>query len=443
MNASVALAFDRSARSYDADGRLHVRVSNISKAAVNPYYGREIPRCEELGLDSGRVYYLLRDPEELEKAAPTFNNLPLLSKHVPVSAADEESHQPEFVVGSLGTDAEWRAPYLRNSLVIWSAGAIAAVESRDVCELSSAYRYDADMTPGTYKGLHFDGVMRNIRGNHVALVESGRAGSDVVVGDSQLEGSLMALKSRTALMLSGALAGVIGPRLAQDAAIDFSKFVGGVNRQNYKTSTKDLPARIVRAVTSKLAQDEGLDVDDVVAVIGALNGVVPATEPDAIEEPMTLDDDGGDVVSRIVALLEGKVDDETMSAIRAMGGTAADAYPDEEDADDGDKPPMKDKPAMDAASILASARAESRAIRDAERDVFPVVGQVVAMDTAAEVYAFALEHRGVDLTGVPKSGYRALFKALPAPAAAAPRIAQDESALSSVVRDAPRLKRAL
>ena len=421
MTLNVEMAFDRSTRSYDADGRLHVRVSNISKAAVNPYYGREIPRAEELGLDPNRVYYLLRDPEELEKAIGTFNNLPLLSKHVPVSSTDEESHQPDFIVGSLGTDGEWRAPYMRNSLVVWAASAIAGIESRDVQELSAGYRYDADMTPGTYKGLHFDGRMTNIRGNHVALVESGRAGSDVVVGDSQFEGPIM-LKSRTALMLSGALAAVIGPRLAQDAQIDFSKMVDGVNRQNFAKTTKDLPARLVRAVTPKLAQDEGLDVDDVVKIIGAIEGGVPAAETDMIDEPAALDDDG-DIVGKICAMLEGKVDDDTLASIRAMGGTAADEDPD----DEKDEPPPKDdKPAMDAAlrRVRADAAADFKALREAERDVFPHVGEVVAMDSAADVYGFALEQAGVDLTGIPKSGYRAMLKALPVPGNER-RIAQD------------------
>jgi len=81
------LAFDRSsARAYDADGRLHVKMSNISKATVNPYYGHEIPDYERLGLDPDRVYNLLRHPEELEKGAPTFNNCPILAEHVPVCA---------------------------------------------------------------------------------------------------------------------------------------------------------------------------------------------------------------------------------------------------------------------------------------------------------------------------------------------------------------------
>jgi hypothetical protein len=223
---------------------------------------------------------------------------------------------------------------------------------------------------------------------------------------------------------------MITPRLAQDAQIDFARLVQGVNRKNYAKATKDLPARVLRAVTPKLAQDGGMDIDDVVGIIGALNGAVPASEPDAMP---AIDDDGGDVVGRIVAMLEGKVDDETLSAIRAMGGTAADADPEEDDAagePDGDEPPpfdKKDKPAMDAAirKVRADAAADFKALREAEREVFPYVGEVVAMDSAADVYGFALEQMKVDLAGVPKSAFRAVLKALPVPGSDRPRIAQD------------------
>jgi hypothetical protein len=94
MEAPHGLAFDRaSVRTYDRDGRLHVEVTNISKAAVNPYIGREIPDWKALGLNPDGVYKLLRDPDELAKAAPTFNNIPVLSRHKPVTADD---HNPEI-----------------------------------------------------------------------------------------------------------------------------------------------------------------------------------------------------------------------------------------------------------------------------------------------------------------------------------------------------------
>lgn len=182
--ARLGLALDyASARSYDADGRLHVALTHISKANICPYLGKEIPGAEDLGLDPEKVYQLLRDADELAKAAPTFNNLPLLSKHVPVGADD---HQPDLVIGSTGTNAAFELPYLDNSLVVWARSAIDDIEAEEKKELSSAYRYRADMTPGEYLGEPYDGVMRDIVGNHVALVREGRAGTDVVVNDSAL-----------------------------------------------------------------------------------------------------------------------------------------------------------------------------------------------------------------------------------------------------------------
>jgi 8-oxo-dGTP pyrophosphatase MutT (NUDIX family) len=181
--AMDSFAFDRgSVRSYDVDGRLHLSATNISKSNVCEYLGREIPGADELGLDLSRKYRLWRHPDELAKAAPTFNNIPVLSRHVPVSAED---YQPDLVIGSTGTDATFDKPYLKNSLVIWAKDAITGVEREIKKELSSAYRYKPDFTPGTTPdGERFDAVMRSIVGNHVAVVTDGRAGPDVVVADS-------------------------------------------------------------------------------------------------------------------------------------------------------------------------------------------------------------------------------------------------------------------
>lgn len=180
MKPAPEFAFDRSMRSKDADGRLHVERCNISKAAVNPYMGPEIPGWQGLGLDANKIYFLLRDPEEMRKGAASFNNLPVLITHVPVSASDPRQ---DLIVGTTGSDAAFEAPYLKTSMAIWTAEAISLIESRRQQQLSSSYRYTPDMTAGEFEGIHYDGIMRNIVGNHVALVEVGRAGPDVVVTD--------------------------------------------------------------------------------------------------------------------------------------------------------------------------------------------------------------------------------------------------------------------
>lgn len=185
MDNALRIAMDRdSVRDFDQDGRLHVQVANISKANICPYVGKEIPRWEELGLDPDKLYRLLRDPEELAKGASTFNGIQLLRRHEPVSVDD---HRMWDIVGTTGSGAKFEAPYLRNSLHVWTKEGINLIESEAQKELSSGYHYDADMTPGEYDGQPFDGTMRNIVGNHVALVKDGRVGSDVVVGDGAEE----------------------------------------------------------------------------------------------------------------------------------------------------------------------------------------------------------------------------------------------------------------
>lgn len=355
------IALDRgTVRRIDADGRLHVAVNNISKANVCPYYGWEIPNAEAMGLDRNRVYQLLRDPAELEKGAHTFNNLPLLSKHVPVSADKPEK---ALVVGSTGTDASFASPYLTNSLVVWDSSAIAGIETGDQRELSSAYRYVADMTPGVYEGVPFDGRMTQIVGNHVALVPVGRAGADVVVSDSlPAEMKSMKLSKKAARAALGAL---LLPQLAQDSAVTKIREVadkGGTVEQLAADAAKAFPDAKIDIDQLKNYLKLGLD-----------------------EEPENKEDKDGD---------GKKAEDEDDEEARKKR--------EQEEKDE------KSKAAMD--SMLARAKAETRAemlaLRKAEEDVRPLVGAVAAMDSAEAVYRFALdqcavEHKDVHVSALP------------------------------------------
>jgi uncharacterized protein len=176
----MLLALDRAAgasvrRRYDADGRLHVYKAKLTRTSVNPYKGSEIPNWKSLGLDRDRVYQMLRDPKELRNAAASFSALPLMSEHVQVSS---EGHPPGLIIGALAMDAAFVDPDLFCSIAVWNRDAIEAIESNELRQLSCGYAYKADMTPGIFRGRRYSGVMRGIVGDHVALVDSGRAGSD-------------------------------------------------------------------------------------------------------------------------------------------------------------------------------------------------------------------------------------------------------------------------
>jgi 8-oxo-dGTP pyrophosphatase MutT (NUDIX family) len=179
------MSFDRkSVRFIDHDGQMQVEITNISKANVCPYVGNEIPDYEKLGLDPEKMYQLYRDPQELAKATDSFDGRFLLDEHIPVYGENYAEKVQSHIIGTVLAPV-FEAPYLKASLIIASPDAQEAIRSGEQKELSCGYHYRADMTPGVAEGKPYDGIMRDIVGNHVALVKEGRAGPDVCVNDSQ------------------------------------------------------------------------------------------------------------------------------------------------------------------------------------------------------------------------------------------------------------------
>ncbi|MFR1027724.1 MAG: DUF2213 domain-containing protein [Parasutterella sp.] len=87
--------------------------------------------------------------------------------------------------GNYRTDGAFEAPFLVNSLHIYDQDARSRIEDGSMRELSLAYTFEPDFTPGeTPDGEKYDYVQRKIRANHPALVETGRAGPEVRVRDS-------------------------------------------------------------------------------------------------------------------------------------------------------------------------------------------------------------------------------------------------------------------
>lgn len=427
------LAFDRaSVRSFDGNGRLQVTKSNISKANVCPYYGREIPGADDLGLDPDKIYRLWRHPDELKKAAPTFNNIPVLCIHTPDFPGDPPR---EYRVGTTHSGSDFDGTYLCNGLSVWDNSAIAGIETEEQKELSSSYQYKADMTPGTTPdGDEYDGVMRDIVGNHVALVETGRAGSDVLVADSlPLELKYMKL-DRKGVAIRAALGAFLKPRLAQDAA---PKEITAI-LNSHKT-----PKAIAQAVANKyktrLAADMELEPEELVEIIEASADEVEPEE----ENKLSGDDDNESIIS---LLREAGVSEEVIAKISAALSPAT-AEDEDKDDDKGDKDKKDDKvskTAMDSAIRLAADSATKRAaenfraVREAEQAVRPLIGDVIAMDSAEAVYRTALEQSDIDISDVHPSAFPSLVKmAISQKENKRPVIAQDSASISDFEKEFP------
>ncbi|EFN6184300.1 DUF2213 domain-containing protein [Escherichia coli] len=368
------LAFDKATvRSFDKDGRLHIEVTPISKANVCPYYGREIPNYRSLGLQPDKFYYLLRDPKELAKAASTFNNIPLLNEHIPVTAADP---QKMAVVGSTGTDAEFDGTYLKNSLVVWDADSIAGIETDEKKELSSAYRYVADMTPGVHEGQPYDGVMRDIVGNHVALVTEGRAGSDVVVGDSIPTG----MKSMSELTKK--LMAVITPMLASDEKPE----------EVEKKVQKVVEDEATRAERNNESEAERLK-----------------REEDELKEREERERKEREERERKEREERERKEREERERKEREERERKERDRDRKEADD------ENKAAMDAALIRKAEENVMGRIRqanEARECVRALVGDVslVAMDSAESIYRFALDSIGAEHKGVHPSALKSMVE---------------------------------
>jgi len=415
---TLTLALDASVRKIDENGFLHVAVSNISKANVCPYYGWEMPGDN---LDQDRVYMLLRAPEELAKAAPTANNLPLLSEHLPV---DPDNIPHEAIVGATGTDAVFDAPYLKNSLVIYQREAIEGVQSSDKVELSCGYRYTLDLTPGEFEGVAYDGVMRDIVFNHVALVDAGRAGPDVLVADHLPEG-IMKNKHKLdpkALEVAHAVHGFLRGKLAGDKAPS----LGEVKALTSKVTADRFPKQR-EALAGVIKQQFGLTAD---ADLEDLQDLLEEMQEGGDDDEEGLD---ADPLQALTSMLENRLSPEDFQAASELLGKIApqaDAKPAAPAAQapnpaapaakPGEAPKaadteegMVDKKAMDRALATAEQRGAQlamdrfKALRAAEEEVRPIIGTLSSPpDTPEAIYKLALDAAKVDLTGVPPQSYK-------------------------------------
>jgi len=82
-------------------------------------------------------------------------------------------------VGHAGSHVRFSDGFVEVALVITDQEAIDSIERGDTQEVSAGYRVDYDPTPGvTPEGESYDGIQRNIRVNHIAVVSKGRAGKN-------------------------------------------------------------------------------------------------------------------------------------------------------------------------------------------------------------------------------------------------------------------------
>lgn len=426
-------------REVDGNGFLRVDANNITKTQVAPYLGREIPHWKDFGLESEKVYYVLRPEEELKKAVKTFNNLPLTRKHIEV---DVDNVPKEDIIGSMGDSAEFNSPYIKNSLIVYDKKEIEKILSGKKKELSCGYTYTPIPESGEFNGEHYDFKMTDIVGNHVALVKEGRAGHDVMVSDTieKVKEKIMGLFRKKEI--------VADEKKEEKVGVVMKEFKDGELKSGSGEKVTD-PKQAMAIALSEAdnvakdkeipeKQDEPEKAGDKKALDKGENKVEEKSEEVLVKDKCSAkDEEEKDLKGKEKeAFAEGveygeKKEKEEPKKLDSEHESEGEKKALKEEAKDEDKKEEKKEEkvqakdeamVMDIDSIKAEAREAGRqeAITDykareiARKAVRKVVGDVdvFAFDSAEEIYKFACEKSGLNLTDV--ASYKDVFRGLSA-----------------------------
>ncbi len=437
-----------SRRHKDINGYLHVEISPLTKETVNPYRGREIPYWDILGLDPEKIYNGYRAGSELQKALNTFNGIPVLDRHKNDSA---DMPLKDERVGFTGTSAKWEAPYIMNALIITDSKAIELIESNKQRELSASYRYKPVFESGSFNGEKYDFIMTDIQANHIALVEEGRAGSDVLVYDS-LGGEL---RSRSPSQ-PPQLLGTASARTCRSTAGQNNKIAGEKKMAKNVEELKQTLDAFVTAFQNFLSEEEqeaahaadsndsykdamekaGCDSENEVEQKAFAEGVKYGEElirnnaerkklnseheSEGMKKAMDTAGCDSENEAEQKAFAEGvKYGEELIRSNEERKKL------DSEHESEGMKKVMHandtalSKAAFDETIKQAEERGANRAVEqmkslyNAAADVKKTVSvNPLAYDSASDIYKEALKREGVDFTGVDKSAYQSLYKSI-------------------------------
>lgn len=249
---------EASHRSYDENGFLTVDKSPILSTDVLQYLGKEFGVEEVAGvkIEPDKIYTVRIPREELEKAAQSFELLPIVDGHQWLSGGLNDGDAKKYQEGTTGSGA-----YVDNDgklfvpLKFTGKGILEHLKE-GVEELSASYSHDLRLDDTGQA----DFVAVNITGNHVALVERGRCGSGVRVFNNN-EVEKMKTKNEIALLVDG-------------KKIDLAKFFAEEQQEeahqdgSISENDGEIDKRAVIDEIGGILKDKGLDEEIIRTVIG-------------------------------------------------------------------------------------------------------------------------------------------------------------------------------
>ncbi|MFY1028167.1 DUF2213 domain-containing protein [Actinobacillus seminis] len=180
----MSIAQDK--KEIDTNGWFEVKDNPLSKEGVFLYRGAQItlpdgskpPHLNEL-------YPVYRSAEEIESAVDSFKLIPWIDEHTMLGGEHigMTPAEKKGVSGVVGEEVYFKDGTLYGNIKVFSEKFARLIENGKK-ELSLGYRCSYEHKPGEWKGQKYEYIQRDLRGNHLALVDKGRMGADVRVMDN-------------------------------------------------------------------------------------------------------------------------------------------------------------------------------------------------------------------------------------------------------------------
>lgn len=165
------------------EGYLRSRAT-IARIGIQTYYNEDgSPRRE------------LRLPEEVANpdSLASFGMKALTNDH-PDTWLDAYNTK-EYQIGTTDSTVTYDYGFVKVNVNITDGDAIQDIKEGKR-ELSAGYECNLDFTPGEWRGQKYDAIQRNIRANHVSLVDKGRAGPEARIHiDEKLDTKTMTVEA--------------------------------------------------------------------------------------------------------------------------------------------------------------------------------------------------------------------------------------------------------
>lgn len=186
--------FTLTSRTLTEDGYLLAPAKIARAGNVQAYKARELG-LDSQGIPGDQIVRLLRPQDEVFSPATMerYAANPITLNHPPDNKVNADNWRQRAVgdVREVSRDGD----HVGATVLIRDRAAVKAVQSGKA-QLSVGYGFDCDLTPGTTAdGQEYDGVQRNIRGNHVAIVDSARGGPACRIADTDTEDRPMATRT--------------------------------------------------------------------------------------------------------------------------------------------------------------------------------------------------------------------------------------------------------